>query len=443
MRPEHRYFDVSPVVVPADAVSTIRIRTLYGHCGLGSRRDLDLTYYPCEEKALRSGWPEHRKPQIRRVDGAIEFDQYFEGEQEHVLILSVPEEGRRGRSWEFRIYSVEPDLLGRLPWKGDVHMHSCRSDGREDPAYVAAACRSIGLDFMALTDHRRYLPSLMAMAAFRGVPCDLRIYPGEEIHLPDNPVHMVNFGGRRSINALGRSEAYRSEVAAVQKTLSSLPEGVDPYQYASCLWCFRRIRETGGLGIFCHPYWFTDHRYTPSAALTSWIFETQIFDAYEIIGGYHLYEVASNTLQVARYHEERAMGRRIPIVGVSDAHGCERGELFGWYYTIVFAPSADYADLSEAIRECWSVAVEALPAQEPRAYGPFRLVKYALFLMREVFPLHDELCVEEGRLMRRWAAGNVEAASGLQALAGRTATLYSKLFAGADGEKQTQRNPVS
>ena len=88
----------------------------------------------------------------------------------------------------------------------------------------------------------------------------------------------------------------------------------------------------------------------------------------------------SNTLQVARYYEERAKSNEIPIVGVSDAHGCETGSLFGWYYTIVFSPTLEHADLVTSIKDLFSVAVEAIPGESVRAYGPFRLVKYALFL---------------------------------------------------------------
>ena len=48
-------------------------------------------------------------------------------------------------------------------------MHSHYSDGQESPAYVAAACRREGLDFMALTDHGQYKPSLEAQQAFENV----------------------------------------------------------------------------------------------------------------------------------------------------------------------------------------------------------------------------------------------------------------------------------
>ena len=158
------------------------------------------------------------------------------------------------------------------------------------------------------------------------------------------------------------------------------------------------------------------------------MFEQQPFDAYEVLSGYRQPNVDSNTLQVARYHEERARGKQIPIVGVSDGHGCERGELFGWYYTIVFSPTLDLTNLIESVKALYSVAVEAIPGESVRAYGPFRLVKYALFLLREVMPQHDELCLEEGRLMLRHLAGDASAPSLLHALQGRTATLLDRYW---------------
>jgi hypothetical protein len=292
---------------------------------------------------------------------------------------------------------------------------------------VAAACRRIGLDFMALTDHRKYAPSLEAIAAFEGVSHDLCIYPGEEVHPPGNPVHIVNFGGRFSINDLFASDTYRAEVRAIEATLSDLPAGADPYPLASCIWCYDKIREAGGLGVFCHPDWFTSYRYDVPAYLTELLFERQPFDAMELVGGYPLVEVESNRLQVARYQEERARGKRLPVVGVSDAHGCERGDLFGWYYTVVFAASAGLPDLIGSIKDLYSVAVEAIPGAMPRAFGPFRLVKYTQFLLREVFPQHDELCLEEGRLMLAHVAGDPAAAEALAGLQGRIAALYRRL----------------
>lgn len=430
MKPECRFYEISPKIVPADRETTVEIRPLFDHLRFQEDAEYGLTFCPTEEFAQRSGWTAPERVAVTPVDGRLRITRYFEGEQEHVLYVDRASGSERKPVGDFRVYSLESDLFARRPYKGDVHMHSNQSDGKESPGFVAGSCRGIGMDFMALTDHRKYSPSLEAQRAFAGVQLDMRIYPGEEVHPPENPVHIINFGGDFSVNERFQDEAaYRAEVRAIENGLGELPPGVNRYQYASCVWCFDRIREGGGLGVFCHPYWFTQHRYTPSGALTSYLFEQAPFDAYEIIGGFHRYEADSNTLQVARYHEERARGRRIPIVGVSDAHGCNTDDLFSWYYTIVFAHSLELGDLIAGIKDLYSVAVEAMTGEIPRAYGPFRLVKYALFLLREVFPLHDALCVEEGRLMLAHLDGNPPADTLLAALSGRTAALYDRLWA--------------
>jgi hypothetical protein len=256
------------------------------------------------------------------------------------------------------------------------------------------------------------------------VDIDLRIYPGEEVHPPGNPVHMLNFGGSFSVNELFADDTYQPEVARIAAQMGQLPAGVDRYPYASCVWTFQKIREAGGLGVFCHPYWINHEHYDVPEALTNFLLEGQPYDALELIGGYHRYEVESNALQVARYQEERAEGKRIPIVGVSDSHGCETGSLFGWYYTVAFSPTPDLSDLISSIKDLYSVAVEALPGETPRAFGPFRLARYAHFLMREIFPWHDQLCAQEGSLMLAYAAGDQRAASLLHAVKGQAIELY-------------------
>jgi len=426
--------DATPKVTRADHCAHVEIRVVGEPNALEEEGQFqggvpyEVLYFPAEEFAERSGWPEGNKHTVYAAQGSLHVSLYLEGEQEHVLEVWERRNEERRLVGTCRLYSVARDLFARRPRKGDLHMHSSRSDGREPPALVAAACRRIGLDFMAITDHRLYEPSLEAQQAFEGISTDLRMFAGEEVHPPENPVHIINFGGRASINALFGEPRYRAEVSAIGSALGPLPPGVDRYQAASCLWCYDEIRRVGGLGIFCHPYWFTSSRYTPSGALTSYLFDRQPFDAFELLGGYYRFEADSNTLQVARYHDERVKGKRIPIVGVSDAHGCERGELFGWYYTVVFSPSLALPDLRQSIMDLYSVAVEALPGEVVRAYGPFRLVKYALFLLREVFPGHDRLCREEGEWMARHVAGDAEAAAMLAGCQGRTAALFERYW---------------
>ena len=430
MHDERRHFDVSPKIVRADSEATIVIRPLFEHCRFRDGGDYEVRAHPTDWSLRDDGHASGEPLRLRPHDGALHVRHRFEAEQEHVVVVEEASAEENERVAAFRVYSLADDLFGRRPYKGDFHLHSDRSDGRESPGYVAAACRRIGLDFMALTDHRLYAPSLEAMRAFESVDADLRIYPGEEVHPPDTAIHIVNFGGSFSLNELFASdETYPDQVRAIQDSAGELLPGVDRREYASSVWCFRKIREAGGLGVFCHPYWFTNDRYYVSEALTTQLLEDQPHDALEVIGGYHRHEVESNALQVARYYEERARGREVPIVGASDAHGCERGELFGWYYTIVFAPSPSLADLIGSVKDLYSVAVEALPNEAARAYGPFRLVKYAHFLMREVLPAHDEICMEEGRMMLAHLAGEPGAAEALSRSKGRAAALYDHLWA--------------
>ncbi|MFH1571197.1 MAG: hypothetical protein ABIL09_24625 [Gemmatimonadota bacterium] len=428
MNNESRFFDVLPRVVLAGERTTISIRPRFTHVRFDPAATYEALVYPGERYQPAGGAPQPAA--LARRGEALEVTHLFAGEQEHILEIIDTSSPERRVALRVLLYAAEADLHGCVPYKGDVHLHSHHSDGRESPAFVAASCRRIGLDFMALTDHGRYAPSIEAQDAFAGVDLDLLICRGEEVHPPDNPVHMVNFGGRCSVNEAMAAdpEAYREGVSRQAAALGGVADEVVRRQVASCAWVFDRIRAGGGLGIYCHPYWHIRHGYTPSAAVTAALFERQPFDAYEVIGGYGRDAVDSNTLQVSRYHEERARGRQIPIVGVSDAHGCHNSDLFGWYYTIAFAPELTLEALTRGIRQLQSVAVEALPGEAVRVYGPLRLVQYALFLVGQLFPAHDELCAEEGRLMLSWAAGDPEARSALASLRGQCARLWSRLL---------------
>ncbi|MGI6083787.1 MAG: PHP domain-containing protein [Limnochordia bacterium] len=422
------FYDVFPKIVPVNRPVEINIRGLFEHSRFDQDAEYEVSLFPAEGFVTPAGDQRATHLQPRVQGDVLRVPVCCENEQEHVIWIERVSGETRSPVGEFRIYALDEDLFSRYPFKGDFHIHSDRSDGRESPGYVAGAARRTGLDFMAVTDHHRYRPSLEAAQAFAGTQIDLRIFPGEEVHPPKTKVHIVNFGGRFSVNELFSGEAFQAEVAALADSFIDIPQ-VYRYQYAACVWSFEQIRAGGGLGVFCHPYWFTGHRYDVPEALTTLLFERKPFDAYEVIGGFYRHQVESNILQVSRYHEERARGREIPIVGASDAHGCERGELFGWYYTIVFSPSTDLPDLIANIKGLYSVAVEALPESSSRAHGPFRLVKYAQFLLREVLPKHDELCADEGRLMLAYLADDQEAAERLLACKGRVKDYYKQIWA--------------
>jgi hypothetical protein len=421
-----------PRVIPVGRPVEIRVRSISPDVQFDAAATYRVTHYPCDR--LDSGsWPWLGASLPAEVRGdELAFTVTSQGEEQHVFAverIGSADDGA-GTVGKVTLFAVADDLYNLTPYRGDFHMHSNRSDGREEPAYVLASCRKIGMDFAALTDHRRYAPSLEAQAAFANTGADLAIYPGEEVHPPNNPIHIVNFGGSRSVNDLfADQETYMREVSTRQAQLPSLPAGLNPYMVASAEWCFDQIREAGGLGIFCHPYWFANSIYCIPEALTDMLFERRPFDAYEVIGGYPFVEMLANTLQSARYYAEAAKGKRVPIVGVSDSHGVHR-DLFGWYATLVFSPSVALPDLIASIKAFRSVGVETIPGEQPRVHGPFRLVKFALFLLTEVIPEHDALCAEEGELMLRHIAGEESARAGLAACQGKVAALMRKIMRG-------------
>ena len=426
MKTENRYYDTYPRVVRAHTETTITIRPRFGHVRFDPDARYQALVYPAELYVAPNGDAIEATAVLR--NGSIHVTYSFAEEQEYVLEILDQSGDEPPVALRTLLYCLGDDLYGTRPYKGDLHLHSCRSDGRESPAYVAGACRRVGFDFMALTDHGQYRPSVEVEEAFTNVDVDLLICRGEEVHPPGNPAHMVNFGGDFSVCELiaGDEAAYSSAVTAAATKLKGVEGSEVRQQVGSCVWVFDQIRSGGGLGIFCHPYWHVRHGYTPAGAVTDAIFALQPYDAYEVIGGYGRDAVDSNTLQIARYHEERIAGRQIPIVGVSDGHGCENADLFGWYYTMVFAPELSRDSIITSIKDLRSVAVEAIPGEAIRAYGPLRLVKYALFLINEVLPAHDELCAEEGRLMLEHVAGDETAAGELAARSGRCESLLHR-----------------
>ena len=313
----------------------------------------------------------------------------------------------------FALYALADDLYKLTPYKGDFHMHSTASDGVHAPEYVAATCRKTGFDFMALTDHRLYDPSLVAQKAMAKFGCDMLVTPGEEVHLADNGVHIINFGGSSSINKLAADDepAY---FAAVDEYLATVPTKYDEvtrFQVAASEWAFDRIRDCGGVAMFCHPYWRPgSHNYIGGDTIDL-IMERNRYDVLEVIGGFEVADIEDNMLAVSRWQEEKAKGKKIPVAGVSDSHDCDTS-LTGWYYTIVFAEELSFESIAKAIRDDRSVAVHCPPGNFPLVVGPFRLTRFAYFLLREVYPAHDELCRAEGEIMLRALAGDEPDARG-------------------------------
>lgn len=448
------YFDILPNVVPAGKVSEIRIKPRYEHAMFAPVAELKVDAYPydglSQDGTYRNfswGKSPHPTPEWSMDGDTLVIKMFFAGEQEHLLVVNtVGENGAILRKREFHIYSLEQDLMALHPFKGDFHMHSMRSDGREAPSYIAARYRQMGFDFISVTDHRKIEPSREAMEYWKPYDLDFKLYPGEEVHTVDNPVHIINFAGKHSVNALCQDdvEKYRQEVAEIEKTIPDKKDGVNYFEVAATEWAFNKIREAGGLAVFCHPYWYCA-QFVINEGLISAIFRRRRFDAFEMIGGFPKHQFESNNFQVVRYFEEQTKGSRFPVVGLSDSHGTDTfrstwagsqanavnskdAALAGWYYTIILAESDSAEDLIAGVKKFRSVAVSDITGETPHIYGDFRVVKYVSFLMREYFPFHTHLCAAEGGLMLDCLAGEEPARHALKLLQGRTVKYRTAFF---------------
>lgn len=454
-------FDVYPKVFVAHKETLVHIRSL----GSDPVFQPDTEYRLCV-CAMFDGNPvnfpatgDFRERVVRSdAEGNFAFPCTFDKEQQYLLRFFPMEDDKR--IIQFPVYCVEEDLCGRWPLIGDLHVHTYLSDGDENPEVVCANYRSHGYDFMVISDHQRYYPSVRAVNFYKDVPTELHIVPGEEIHLPNvhgrrNDVHIVNFGGEYSVNALVDSTAVKEagrdlSVRAVrtedvpdimsmdefEEKMQSIidatptPENIDALPYAMCCWIFDHIRKGNGLGIFAHPNWISNVSQIPEV-FTDYMMEKQPFDAFEVLGGESYYE--QNGFQTVRYYEQLAKGNRFPIVGSTDSHCSYSTNPKAFIAsTIVFSPKNEKNALIASIKDFYSVAVDTI-SKKFRLVGESRLVHYGTFLLKNYFPLHDELCFEEGRLMKQYATGTEdekqEALSLLSVLHGRVQRHREKYFA--------------
>ena len=148
--------------------------------------------------------------------------------------------------------------------------------------------------------------------------------------------------------------------------------------------------------------------------------------AFELLGGETYLE--QNEYQVFKYEQARARGLDFPVVGSSDGHSTINNPGWNVGATMVFAPENERKSLIESIKDKYTVCIDNI-SREPRLAGDFRFVQFGRFLLEYYFPLHDELCFEEGRLMKDYRCGDEKAAELLNILHGRVEALQKKYFA--------------
>ncbi len=331
----------------------------------------------------------HRHPfreMEKQSDGTFSIAYDFPHEQCYRLSFKIGETVLEPAE---EVYAVKADLFGMQVFKGDTHLHSCRSDGQGTPFEVAVNYRKAGFDFIALTDHHKMYPSLEAKEAIEKLTDQFTVIRAEEVHNRGmGYFHIVNLGGSFSVNDYIEEDHDRAgrEVEQLKQQME-FPADTDP---GACAWrkyIADKIHEGGGLAVMAHPFWIYGDEYHVQSQDLIYSWQNSHFDALEVLAGN---PQDGDNLTTALWADLRATGLRIPVVGASDSHSFTKVDtLFNVHFTIAFAK--DREGILPAIKSEMSVAVSRRTDTDYFVFGSFRLVKYTRFLMDHYYPGYQKL----------------------------------------------------
>lgn len=187
-------------------------------------------------------------------------------------------------------------------FKGNLHGHSTRSDGRQSPEHVCARYRAAGYDFVAITDHFRpdYNYPITDTRPFRDEGFTTLV--GAELHAP------------------ATSRGVEWHILAVGLPFGFAPPSPDETG-PELAW---RARDAGAYIGLAHPHWY----------------QLTIEDGLALDAA-HAVEVYNHTSQVhtdrgdglVMYDALLSAGRRLNALAVDDSHW-KNGDAFGGWVMV-------------------------------------------------------------------------------------------------------------
>jgi DNA polymerase (family X) len=110
------------------------------------------------DRALERGWRLNEYGLFRTDDDARLAGETEEGLYEALGLRWIPPELREQRG-EIALAEADalPVLITESDLRGDLHMHTTETDGRDDLASMVRAAQALGLEYIAITDHSRAL----------------------------------------------------------------------------------------------------------------------------------------------------------------------------------------------------------------------------------------------------------------------------------------------
>ncbi len=205
-------------------------------------------------------------------------------------------------------YTITTTLKEQKLYKGETHMHTLSSDGFMSPEDTAHLARSMGLDYIILTDHNNFAQNEKIIEID-----GLTIIPGMEwTHYKG---HAGMFGLKKPIDG----PFYTNSMEGTAEKL-------------------KEARENGAFVTLNHPFC----PYIP----WQWGFHMD-FDAVEVWNGIMS---ARNVKAINWWHQQLLEGKRIVITGGSDFHRLHMLSSIGSPCMCLYALSRDPEDLLDAMR---------------------------------------------------------------------------------------------
>lgn len=388
------YYNVFPQVVRTNQKATIHITNKFitKYDNFKIQGDYFVLVSPMFDFEIVIGsTKEQRAILVTASEDELKFDFEFGSEQDYMLLVWKKDSmsGEKCILLSTFIYALDDDLYSRIPLKGNTHLHSCYSDGLEEPLLHIGAALEAGFDYIALTDHNNYEGSVNAQSFLNklmpvGIGNILTILNGEEFSCNYQPMHIISLGADCAVP----SEYYWTE--------NDIPKQLD--EESKLEWIMKKltllcnyIHKHGGRVVICHPYWkpvFDWVRLDAPRALLERFITSGLIDAFEVVGGS---PKGGTIICQGQYLLAMELMGKTPrpyaILGQSDSHivmAKDSSNVFATHYTITFSKSNSREHILEAIDDRYTVAVEETDGK-CLYYGSLRLVNFCRFLEKHYF----------------------------------------------------------
>ena len=421
-------FEVKPVILPIGCEVTV---TLRAENDAEKKILAETPLYALSDQGTwsdgrfhgKTRWrPEWEKITLKRSGDTATFRIELPGPHEgwHTFRFGEPDKKWNfdpGKTSEFMLYRLKPDLFKLRPWKGDIHQHSVRcGHAKLEPKVIPAYNRLVGMDFMALSEHWRQAPSVEAIEAAKPWKCGLVLFTGEEFHTNNAfALHSVAVGHSFGINAWQKAhpEEFERRVDEELKKPVYRQYGMEPglqRHAAMSMVLYRIAREQGAKVIaYSHPTGMIPgiNVEAPSQSFRFFMLDNADYDALELpnidTGSFHPRVDSIDRLMLMNAHVMELIHRRgklIPMVAASDCHD-QRKKWFGSAVTVFFAEKCDVDSFAAAVKDRRTLALRDARKHTYLIFGASRLIKFQQFLEKCYWPEHDRLCRRQGELLLR------------------------------------------